>query len=223
MTSAVILGMIVTMFPEPRRAGQGDRRLRLRRLRRRLDRPAARRRAHRRDQLALDLLHQRADRHRHRAARAAATSTPARASGSARAPTSRVRCCSPRGADARRLHDPRRHRAGWGSPQTLGLGAVSLAAARRLRRAPGADRQPADAAAAVPLAQRRPAPTSSRRCWSPACSGCSSSAPSTCSASSATTPLEVGLAFLPATLVMGIDVAAALGAADHALRRRRRR
>ena len=28
MTSAVILGMIVTMFPEPRRAGEGDRRLR---------------------------------------------------------------------------------------------------------------------------------------------------------------------------------------------------
>ena len=35
MTSAVILGMIVTMFPEPARAGQGDRRLQLRRLGRR--------------------------------------------------------------------------------------------------------------------------------------------------------------------------------------------
>ena len=35
LTSAVILGMIVTMFPEPRRAGEGDRRLQLRRLGRR--------------------------------------------------------------------------------------------------------------------------------------------------------------------------------------------
>ena len=40
LASAVILGMIVTMFPEPARAGESDRRLRLRRLRRRLDRPA---------------------------------------------------------------------------------------------------------------------------------------------------------------------------------------
>ena len=38
--SAVILGMIVTMFPQPRRAGEGDRRVLVRRLRGRLDRAA---------------------------------------------------------------------------------------------------------------------------------------------------------------------------------------
>ena len=64
-TSAVILGMIVTMFPERRRAGEGDRRLRLRRRRRRLDRPARRRCPDRRGQLALDLPRQRPDRRRH--------------------------------------------------------------------------------------------------------------------------------------------------------------
>ena len=43
---------------------------------------------------------------------------------------------------------------GWGSTRTLGLGAVSIALRRRLRRAPGAHRQPAHAAAPLPLAQR---------------------------------------------------------------------
>ena len=65
MTSAVILGMIVTMFPEPREqakaigvysfvASAGG-----------VDRPAGRRRAHAGDQLALDLLREHPDRHRH--------------------------------------------------------------------------------------------------------------------------------------------------------------
>ena len=44
---------------------------------------------------------------------------------------------------------------GWGSTQTLVLGAVSACPGRGLRRAAGADRQPADAAAPLPLAQRR--------------------------------------------------------------------
>ena len=54
----------------PRAAGpgQGARCLRLRRLGRRLDRPAGRRRADLGDQLALDLLHQPAGGHRHRGA-----------------------------------------------------------------------------------------------------------------------------------------------------------
>ena len=65
MTSAVVLGMIVTMFPEPQGAGEGGWRLRVRRLGGRLDRPAGRRRPHPGDQLALDLLHQHPDRHRH--------------------------------------------------------------------------------------------------------------------------------------------------------------
>ena len=47
-------------------AGEGARRLRVRRFGRRLDRPPGRRRPDRGHQLALDLLHQPADRHRHR-------------------------------------------------------------------------------------------------------------------------------------------------------------
>ena len=63
--------------PRAARAGESDRRLRLRRLRRRLDRPARRRRPDRGDQLALDLLHQHADRDRDRAsARAAGRGRP---------------------------------------------------------------------------------------------------------------------------------------------------
>ena len=91
MTSAVTLGMIVTMFPEPREQAKaigiyafvasaggsvgllaggvltaGD-------------------------QLALDLLHQHPDRHRDRCARRSGCSSRTRASASARAPTSRAR------------------------------------------------------------------------------------------------------------------------------------
>ena len=43
---------------------------------------------------------------------------------------------------------------GWGSTQTLLLGARLARAGRRVRRAPGADPEPADAAAAVQVAQR---------------------------------------------------------------------
>ena len=52
--------------PRAAGAGEGDRRLRLRRLRRRLGRAARRRRADPVDQLALDLLRQHPDRDRHR-------------------------------------------------------------------------------------------------------------------------------------------------------------
>ena len=57
--------------PRAAGAGQGDRHLQLRGLRGRLDRPAGRRRADPGDQLALDLLRQRPDRRRDRAAGAA--------------------------------------------------------------------------------------------------------------------------------------------------------
>ena len=95
-------------------AGEGDRRLRLRRLRRRLDRPARRRRPDRGDQLALDLLHQRPD-------RAAIVGCSALAAGrgpaghrprQGRRPSRRR--AAHRRPDARRLHDPRRRRAGLG-------------------------------------------------------------------------------------------------------------
>ena len=63
--------------PRAARAGEGDRRLQLRRLGRRLDRAARRRRAHAGHQLALDLLRQHPDRHRDgRAGRAAARRRP---------------------------------------------------------------------------------------------------------------------------------------------------
>ena len=93
MTSAVILGMIVTMFPEPREQAKAIGVYALRRLGRRLDRPARRRRPHPGDQLALDLLRQRPDRRsRPRVARDAAARARPRASASARAPT----CSAPR-------------------------------------------------------------------------------------------------------------------------------
>ena len=80
MTSAVILGMIVTMFPEPREQAKAIG-VFASSPRRRRGRPARRRRAHPGDQLALDLLRQRADRPRHGGAGAAAASHATRASG----------------------------------------------------------------------------------------------------------------------------------------------
>ena len=96
--------------PRAARAGEGDRRLRVRRVGRRLDRPARRRHPHRPHQLALDLLRERADRARHRAARAPARGEPAghrhqRGRGRPR------RSARDRRPDARRVHDPRRRGA----------------------------------------------------------------------------------------------------------------
>ena len=99
--------------PRAARAGEGDRRLRVRRLRRRLDRAARRRGADRGDLLALDLLHQPARRRRHRARGAAADRRPAghRAAGRRRPPGRGA----PHGrAHARRVHHPRRRRGGLG-------------------------------------------------------------------------------------------------------------
>ena len=103
--------------PRAARAGEGDRRLRLRRLGRRLDRPARRRRADRGDQLALDLLHQPPDRHRDRAARAAARRRPRPGIGLQAGRRPARRGAPHQRPDARRLHDPPGRRAG------LGLGA----------------------------------------------------------------------------------------------------
>ena len=135
-------------------AGQGDRRLRLRRLRRRLDRPAGRRRADRGHLLALDLLHQPADRHRDRRA------GPALRRGGRGARPRRRRRPARRGAahrrpDARRLHDPAGRRAGLGRDLDARARRRLARARGRVRRPPGARGEPADAAAPVPLAQRR--------------------------------------------------------------------
>ena len=158
LTSAVILGMIVTMFPAPGRAGEGDWRLRLRRLRRGVDRAAGRRRGHRDDQLALDLLHQPPDRRSPPPTSPSGWSRIAAASASGAAPTSR-RPAAHLGADARRLHDPRDHRARLDLRPHADPRRRLARPAGRLRAPAGADPQPADAPAAVPLAQRRRAPT----------------------------------------------------------------
>ena len=154
MASAVILGMIVTMFPEPANAGESDRRLRLRRLGRRLDRAAARRRPHRRDQLALDLHHQPPDRDRRRLPGAAPGRGP-RGDRPARGRRLPRRRPDHGLADARRLHDPADHRVGLGRHPHARAQRRLRGAAGRLHPPPGDDRQPADAAAPLPLAQRR--------------------------------------------------------------------
>ena len=140
--------------PRAAGAGEGDRRVRLRRLRRRVGRIAGRRRADRIDQLALDLLRQHPDRDRHRAARLA----PAR---SRRGDRLRRRGRRARRrpdhqlADARRLHDRLARRRG-----RLGRGVDArprrrlARPARGLHRPRGEDRQSADPAADLPLAQR---------------------------------------------------------------------
>ena len=78
--------------PRAARPGEGARRLRVRRLRRRLDRPAGRRHPDRRDQLALDLLREPPDRHRGRVRHAAPRRGPRPASASAPAPTCPAPC-----------------------------------------------------------------------------------------------------------------------------------
>ena len=93
MTSAVVLGHDRHDVPRAARAGEGDRRLRVRRLGRRRDRPAGRRHPHAGDQLALDLLRQRPDRaSRPAVLRAAPGRAATRASACGRAPTSPAPC-----------------------------------------------------------------------------------------------------------------------------------
>ena len=141
--------------PRAARAGEGDRRLRLRRLRRRLDRPARRRRADAVDQLALDLLREHPDRDHHRRPGDA----PAR-EGQGHRPRQRRRRARRGarhlGAHAARLHDRRpRGRA------RLGRGAHARALRRsRSRCSPRSSSReatredPAHPAADLPLAQR---------------------------------------------------------------------
>ena len=91
MTSAVILGMIVTMFTEPRERTRAISLYSFVAAAGALDRPARRRRPDRGARLALDLLRQRPDRDRDRRPRRAADRGRRRASASARAPTSPAR------------------------------------------------------------------------------------------------------------------------------------
>ena len=223
MTSAVDPRHDRHDVPRAARAGQGDRRLRVRRLGRRLGRPARRRRAHPGDQLALDLLRQRPDRHRHRRSSPLRLLERDEGIGLRRGRRRPRRRADHRRADARRLHDRQAGRRGrlGRRPARSALGAVSLAllAAFVAREAPRA--HAADAAAASSARATSPAPTRSRRCRSPACSACSSSARCTC---------ERVLGYDAARDRPGVPagdgrdgdaVGALLRAADHALRRAR--
>ena len=128
MTSAVILGMIVTMFPEPREQAKAIGVYALRRLRGRLDRAARRRRADPVDQLALDLLRQRPDRDRHRRSsrmRLLDRDEGIGFGGGADVPGA-VLITSSLMLGVYTIVKPAAD-DGWGSGQTLGLGAVSLA------------------------------------------------------------------------------------------------
>ena len=140
--------------PRAARAGEGDRRLQLRRLRGRLDRPARRRRADRGAQLALDLLRQRPDRRSRPACSRLRLLGAERGPRPARGRRRARRRARHRRPDARRVHDRAGRRA------RLGLGAH----ARARRRLAGAAR-PASSPA------RRPRPRRCCRC------GCFARAP----------------------------------------------
>ncbi|CAA9547290.1 MAG: Uncharacterized MFS-type transporter, partial [uncultured Thermoleophilia bacterium] len=152
--------------PRAGRAGEGHRRLQLRRGGRGLDRPAGRRRADRGHQLALDLLRQPPDRRGHRRAGA----SPAR-SGHGHRPAPRRR--PPRRgarherAHARRLHHRPRRGGGLGVGEHAGPRRALVRPPGRLRRPRGDRGEPARAAAHLPLAdrlrrQRRPGPDGRR-------------------------------------------------------------
>ena len=144
--------------PRDARARGGHERLHVRRLQRRLDRPAGRRLADRGAQLALDLLHQPPDRRGRVRARPDADRGVARARAAARRRLAR------RGADDRR-DDARGLRDRQGRRLRLGLGAHARLrrsgprAARRLRGARGApagsDLPPTDPAGARPHGEQR--------------------------------------------------------------------
>ena len=154
MTSAVILGMIVTMFPEPREqakaigvyafvASAGG-----------SVGPARGRRDHPVDRLALDLLHQRADRRsppRWLARRLLAAERASAFGAGADVPGARA---DHRVADGRRLHDrrPGRRTTAGATRARSALGARLARAAGGVPRARGDAPQPAGAAADLPLA-----------------------------------------------------------------------
>ena len=106
---------------------------------------------------------------------------------------------------------------GWGATQTLGLGAVSLALLARF-----VARQARIANPLMPLRLFRSRNVSGanvvRRCWSPGCSAMFFLGALYLQRILGYDPLEVGLAFLPATLVMGTLSLRLLGTPDHALR-----
>ncbi len=107
--------------PRAARAGQGDRRLRVRGLRRGHDRAARRRRPDPGHRLALDLLRQPAHRRRHRASPPSACCRPTAAPGLAAGADATGAAAHHQLADARRLHDRRA-----GRPARLGRDSTTL-------------------------------------------------------------------------------------------------
>ena len=153
IASSVILAIIVTEFPEQSRAGQSDGPVRVRVRRRRLDRPARRRRADAVAGLALDLLRQRPD----RSARVRARLDADRGERGHRPRRRRRRArlgADHAGDDARRVRDREVER----------LRPVLGSHAARRRRLAGA-------AGRLPRRSRRGSRTRSCRCASCAC-GC---------------------------------------------------
>ena len=108
--------------------------------------------------------------------------------------------------------------AGWASAQTLGLLAVAvvLFAAFLVIESRVARRSCRSACSG---AATSPRPTSSACSGRRRCSRGSSSPRSTCSWCSTTAPLQVGLAFLPANLIMGAFSVGLSAKLVHALRR----
>ena len=205
MTSAVILGMIVTMFPRAARAGQGDRRVRVRRLGRRLGRPARRRRAHAGDRLALDLLRQHPDRDRHDPVPRGACSRDEPGIGSAQGADipGAVLITGALMLGVYTIVKPAAE-DGWGarSDAVLGAGSPLLLAAFLAREATA--REAADAAAHLPLAlAHAPAPTWSRSSRSRACSAIFFLGALYLRRVLGYDALQIGLAFLPMTIAMG--------------------
>ena len=149
LVSAVALSLLMTLFTDPQRAGEGDGDLRVRAVRRRRRRRAAGRRPDRPAQLALDLPGQRPGGRGGVPAVAAAPARHARAGG--RRPHRRGRRDHRhRRADARGVRDRERQRVG------LGLRADARAARRRRR---AARRVPGDRVADVVAARAaRPVP-----------------------------------------------------------------
>ena len=186
IVSAVALSLIMTLFTEAARAGQGDGRVRLRRCRRRQHRRAARRRAHRTCSswhwiflvnlpigvavfgLCLILLPGPA---------AAQASTHLDVAGAVTVTAALMLAV---------YAIVNGNQAGWTSDQTLGLlgaAVVLLGVVRRDRDARASRRSCRSASSGCAISRPR---TSSACCGRPACSPGSSSPRSTCSASSAT-------------------------------------
>ena len=156
------------------------------------------------DQLALDLLHQHPDRHRHRAARRCGCSSRDKGIGFGKGADvpGAVLITSSLMLGVYTIVKPAAD-YGWGAGRTLGLGAVSLALLARLRRPRGDGRATRSCRCGSSARATSPARTSSRRCSVAGMFGMFFLGALYLQRVLGYDALEIGLAFLPATLVMG--------------------